>query len=115
MSRQITRRRAEQALAAVKTQFKAYIDAGYDEPKLCEPGYHARSWTIAWDGGPEEWSTLAFNPGAVDPEMYSEARFAGINEEAARRLAKVPDEDKCPAGVFAEPINYCILGLYPED
>lgn len=115
MSRQITKALAERALVAVKVQFKEYLEVAASEPKLYEPGYHARSWTIAWEEGPENWSMLAFNPGAISEELYYGARSVGATEEQARQLARVPDSAKCPAGVFAEPVNHWCLALCRED
>lgn len=121
MSQQLTKKKAEACLAAVKAQFKEYLGDGADEPKLYEPGFHADSWTIAWEGGPFEWTYLAFK-GGFDDEMYRLAMDAmietGTLDEAGRAKARemaTKQEHPRPAGVFTEPLNHWALCLYRED
>ena len=111
--KQITREQAEACLAAVKKQFASTIGAGYPEPKLCEPGDLAESWTIVWEEGPFEWTYRAFQ-GGFDEEIYTLARDAGATEEQATKTA-TDDGVPTPAGVWTEAKNHWCLCLHPRD
>lgn len=50
---------ADRALAEIRRLFAAQLEFDPEGPVLYEPGYHADSWVIAWDGGPEDWTGLA--------------------------------------------------------
>lgn len=91
---------AEKVLAAVKRQFKPWIDAGMAGPRLVKD----YSWSdignpapyaIVWeDGSPYEWCFL-FPYGGVEEEF-------GFNVKAV----------EIPKSVFTEPIFSFILGIY---
>ncbi len=109
-SRKITKRQAEQALAAIKEQFKAYLGSGADEPTLYEPGFHTDAWSIAWEGGPFQWTYIAF-VGGFDEEVFSMAE-PDVGEQRARQLATTAAV-AAPAGVYGEAVNHWCLALYP--
>ena len=113
MPGQITKAQAQAALAAVRTQFAAYFaDGDIPGPKLYPPGFHDRSWTIAWEEGPYEWALLAFH-GGFDEEIYALV-LPEAGPEAARRMATKPGVAH-PDGVDSEPVNSWCLALYPTD
>lgn len=97
-TRPISRTAAEKTLAAVKEQFKSWIDAEGEEygPKLVE-AWDDKNWAICWDGGPYAWTTLAVH-GGNDVEF-------GIPVEPAKDI---------PVTVFAEPYDNCVLVLYRQ-
>ncbi len=113
MSDTITRKQAEAALASVREQFAAYLGDGADQPSLKDPGEECHAYAIAWEGGPYEWTYIAFD-GGFDDEMYLAARDAGATDEQARNAASKPAV-KPPAGVFPDPVNHWCLGLYPDE
>ena len=51
----VSKREAQAVLKAVAAKYADHISSYGSEPKVYEPGFHARGWTVAWDGGPEEW------------------------------------------------------------
>lgn len=106
----LTKAKAQQALKAVEQQFAVYIEAGYDGPKLYEPGHQCSGWAIGWEEGPYEWPYRAFE-GGTDEELFELAQ-AEVGAEGAAKLANDPGA-ACPEGVFAEPVNHWCLGLYP--
>lgn len=56
----VSKAMAERVLFEVRRRFADQLmgDAPWD-PALYEPGYHADGWVIAWDGGPEDWTSEA--------------------------------------------------------
>lgn len=66
-------------------------------PELFEPGHHTSGWSIAWEGGdaPYEW-TIQVCHGDLTPSPTT----------GRKRVA-------WPRGVFVEPVNGCVLGIYP--
>jgi hypothetical protein len=55
--RNLTRRQAEQALAAVKEHFAGIlVNAGEASPVLYPPGHEGNSWVISWEEGPPDWN-----------------------------------------------------------
>lgn len=52
--RQVSKRQAEQVLAAVKAKYAEDVEY-FGAPKLYPPGFHASGWTVAWECGPEDW------------------------------------------------------------
>lgn len=107
----ISKALATKALKAVETQFKAYIEKGYEpELRVAESG---RCWEIVWMYGPDEWAIRAFDT-STDPEVYQLAIDAGMTRDAALKTATI-ESTPCPAGVFAEAVNYSVLGLYRDD
>lgn len=105
----ITREQAEKALAAIKLQFRNYLD-DTDQPTLFEPGTQCSGWAIGWEAGPYEWTYRAFQ-GGFDEEMHQLAREF-VDDTEAHRMA-TDRGTPCPDGVFAEPVNTWCLGLYP--
>lgn len=95
----ITRSHAEQALRRITMQFADYVDSSseYGSPKLYDhehEGLRPGCWSIAWEGGPYDWTQQAFQQEVgVILDLYRE----------------------CPQGILAEPYNNCILYLYPQD
>lgn len=127
----ISRELAEAALAAIREQFKAYLqpytmDDGTvlpapEGPELVEDFRQEGHWAICWESGPDEWALRAF-AGGVDPEiwheMYAELRSQGMSEADATAGARVIAQDPavaCPPGVYAEPYMSFILGLFPAS
>jgi hypothetical protein len=92
----ISRELAETALDAIKVQFANYIEEGYG-PKLVEAWTESGHWAICWEEGVYEWTILAVH-GGHDIQFGDE----------------VPEAQDFPSKVFAEPVNACVLGLYPQ-
>lgn len=96
----VTRRKAEATLAAVKKQHRGWpgVDGPYG-PKLVENWDWIGSpkrWAIVWEEGPYEWA-LYFGMGDyVDEEFGTTVKGAAI-----------------PKGVFAEAITSWSVGIYP--
>lgn len=93
----LSRELAEKALDAIKVQFANYIEEGHG-PKLVEAWTELGHWAVCWEEGPYEWSILAVH-GGHDIDFGD----------------KVPAAEEFPTEVFAEPVNYCVLGLYPQS
>lgn len=116
----VTRKQAEQALAAVRHQFKAYIEPlvingrnyGGSEPTLVE-NYDNAPFAIVWEDGPDEWAYRATSGG------YSEEEHS-LAVEAAKEFgvaAPKPREEQpvqFPKGVYAEPYYSFVLALYAD-
>lgn len=96
----VTRREAEQVLAAVKRQCKTWLGEGSTPPVLREnwswtgPTY---AWAIIWEEGPYEWTYL-FPHGGIEEEF-------GFNLKAVN----------LPAGVWTEAITSWAIAIYPKD
>jgi hypothetical protein len=102
MAKKITRKQAEAVLQSVEAQFARYIEPGYG-PKLMDEDWDEGFWAIVWEeGAPYEW-TLAAEVGGTDEEL-SVLRGERVD---------IPAAASWPKGVFAEPVNNCVLGLYP--
>lgn len=139
MSTTITRRQAEQALAAVKAQFKSYVEdmvlpptpaetingveypatkgmtlkAG-PPPVLMEGGFDGRDWTIVWEEGPDEWPFVLGTDEATEEERVLAGQAA---EEFGAKTGDLTKSGRTPAvmpkGVRFEAINHYSIGLYP--
>jgi len=101
--KKVTKRQAEQALRTVQKKWQGYVDAGSTPPALQQREGH---WTIVWEEGPFDWTTLA-SLGGVNEELAYELRESGL---------KAPMEEplEMPEGVYSEPWNGWQLGLYLE-
>lgn len=110
MTRQITKEKAQECLAALKEQFKTHVQEGYTFT-LHEPGFHADAWTIACEGI-ENWTLYAF-VGGFDEEVYHLA----VDEFGVQRAREMAQQKgvPCPAGVFVEAVNHWCVGLYCTD
>ena len=91
---------AEKVLAAIKQQFKPWIDAGGEQPTLEKDydflGHGAAPYAVVWEGGsPYEWAFMAGPNGGVD-------------EEFGFRVKPVD----FPPSVFTEPVTSFILAIY---
>lgn len=109
MTKPISRKLAEAALASVREQFKTYVDAGYNPPVLME-AWDGRHWAICWDEGPSEW-TYRCPEGGMDEELTLELQSVpGLDSYAP---VETPAAPNWPTEVFAEPYDHCVLMLYP--
>jgi hypothetical protein len=109
----ITQELAEATLAVLEARYADEMDWHADKPALYPPGFHAEGWTIAWDGGPEDWTHAAFG-GTFDESAYQAARERGVGVNEAVKLASA-NEFPPPAGVFVESLNNWCLCMYPSD
>lgn len=107
----ITRKQAEQALAALKEQYKSYLAVDGEEygPKLVEnwePHWNDSTiaWVIMWEEGPFEWAYTA-KDGGVDEELST---MAGQRMET-------PAATTWPEGVWLEAATSYCVALYPEN
>lgn len=131
----VTKEQAEQALAAVKEQFKVYLEpivisaeeSSSGEEKVlspcCPEPTLVENWqgwaggttdfAILWEDGPDDWAYRATSGG------YSEEEFA-LSVAAAKEFgveAGKPKQEEpvtWPKGIWAEPYCSFILCLYPE-
>lgn len=100
MAKNLTRAKAEKALAQIEKQFgvtAAEKAAGYG-PTLMENfegNYDTYRWAIVWEGGPYEWTY-----GAFEAHTGEYGRMEGVTR---------------PAKVYAEAINHYALALYRDD
>lgn len=116
----LTRAQAEQALAAVREQFKIYMGAGDPEPKLVEDwkpvvfqnGREVDTepipFAILWEEGPFEWADRA-RSGGIDEELTLEGRDFDPDY-----VARTPEAADWPKGVHGSPYFSWALGLYEE-
>ena len=121
MSNKISREQAEQALAAVKNQFRAYTEPliidGDDlgptitsEPVLVED-WDGEGWAISWEDGPDDWAYRATSGGSSEEERVL---VAEANREFGANFQVKDDEPVTfPEGVYAEPYFSFVLSLYP--
>lgn len=129
MTRQtVTREQAEQAIAAIRATFPAYVEPAHfpadgdlpaftipamsDGPRLIE-GWDGRDEPIiAWeDGAPYDWTYTATGGGIDEEEAALLAEVGGT----PKPYQPVTDHPDWPAGVWAEPVNNVMLALYPVD
>lgn len=54
--RQLTKRQAKACLRIVREWIAAWDEDTAQDVKLYEPGFHADGWTVALEGGPEDWA-----------------------------------------------------------
>lgn len=99
--KRVTKRQAEKVLTQIKKRFKPWIDAGTEPPTIVmdfDPGYVgvAPFPAIVWEAGPYEWALKDWG--------------GDIDEEFGFRLAPITR----PEGVFTEPWNGFVLGVYPD-
>lgn len=112
MTTKLTREQAEAALEQITLQFKPYLEPGYG-PKLMEDWTDPdadgdQHWAICWEeGAPYEWTYRA-QQGGRDVELTSLAR--DVDPSA---VMDTPPAPNWPVGVFGEPVNHCVLALYP--
>jgi hypothetical protein len=99
-AKKVSRRDAERIRDLISSTFRAAELSG-QEPMLFDhqhEGLRPGCWSIAMEGGVYDWPQL-FPHGGRDEEY-------GISW---------PDvSGQLPRGVFLEPINNCILGVYPD-
>lgn len=140
MTRPLSKQLAEAALAAITTQYKAYIEPyecpdgtvypGSEPPVLVENYADTGHWAITWESGPDEWAYRAFT-GGFSEELYTlgypDALAVARNEKglvgeeaeqwAADQASSVATEQgtACPKNVHAEPYYSFVLALYPAD
>ena len=86
MSKKTSQRQAQIVLQSVREEFPLYLGTEGEGPEISTE-YHESGPVIIWEGGPEEWSIV----------------FSG--SEPARALYR--------SGIFVEPVNHVVLGLYP--
>jgi hypothetical protein len=100
----LSRKLAEQALTAVKGQYKSYMADGEEYgPKLVE-AWDGTHWAICWDEGPFEW-TLSSPEGGIDKDLSA----------MMDQLVETPAAEGFPEEVFAEPYCGSVLCLYPSS
>lgn len=105
MTKPVTKAKAEQVLAAVKTQFQAEPEYG---PALVQDFYDTGHWAVVWEEGPYDWALNAFT-GGVDEEataLLQEFKPGGVIY--LKTAAK-------PAGVWTEPYTGWALMVYPDN
>lgn len=136
--RKISREQAEAALAAVREQFKKYLepetfeaftaDDGTEhpartypplctEPKLVED-WNGSGWAICWEDGPDEWAYRATSGGTSEEERVLVAQAAqefGYDPKAAVARIKADEPITWPKGVVGGPYYSFVLSLYPND
>lgn len=126
----ITRTQAEAVRTAVAEQFRSYwqgftIPADEDGPERVYPDTqgpvlveHYESWggsdirwAIVWEEGPFEWAMNA-SMGGYDDEVAEALLACGKDRTYAEQQATV-EAVTTPDGVFVEPVNGYVLGVYP--
>jgi len=116
--RTITQEQADAALAAVKAQYRHYLEAGYDGPQLLPPGHQfnpALGWMVMWEDGPYEWAYRA-GVGGVDEELLTlAADEPALGKAVAVELATEPEPTGYPAGVFVEAWFSYAVWLSPAE
>lgn len=95
MAKNLTKKQAEAALKKVEKWMEPWTKGAGDKPKLYPPGFHTTGWSIAYEGGPWDWTYLI---------------GGGVEEEFGFKMPPITFGKH----VFAEPVNNCILGLYYE-
>lgn len=118
MSRKVTRKQAEAILKVIETRFAVYLVPGAgpgDRPTLYDHEHEDQNpgcWSIVWEGNaPYGWVMNPFDE-YFDENAYYLAINTMMPDDDAREFAKTPAVE-APKGVFCEPINNCILGIYP--
>lgn len=109
----VTRKQAEQVLAAVRSRHEGYWgDSESSAPKLVENWDWLESgptrWAIVWEEGPYEWAYRA-SMGGTDEEMTS--LVADEFGSGAARAVKL-EEPLRVSGLFLEPVTMWALGIY---
>ena len=135
-AKKISKAKAEAALAAVKEQFKVYLEpmvmeaftatdgTEYPErtypPECPEPtlieDWDGPGWAISWECGPSEWALLV-NGGGTSEEsrelVAAAAKEFGADPAQALASMKQIEPVTWPKGVFGEPYYSFLLCLYP--
>lgn len=139
MTRKITRKQADAALAAVVEQFRAYVEPTTLEAFTAEDGtefpaetfgptsplptlvedWNGPGWAIVWEEGPDEWAYRATTGGSSEEErvlVAAAAKENGIDPQVAvDRYVKDDEPITWPKGVYAEPHYSFVLSLYPAS
>lgn len=119
----VTAELAQAALAAVKEQFRSYlepltIDGDTYPPTCSQPelamDYRGEGPAILWEYGPDEWAERVSTGGSSEEERALAAQAADEFGVPYRTPAGV-EPAKMPDGVWAEPITSHVLGLYPME
>jgi hypothetical protein len=97
----VTKRQAEQVLAAVKRQFRAWLSAdGSNSPVLIMDwdwlGYGPCP-SIVWEGGPYDW-TMYFPGGGIEEEFGTTVKPVTV-----------------PKGIWTEPMTMFAISIYREE
>lgn len=97
----ITAAKAEKVRKSVAKTYATYIEAGYPEPETRQDEHG--TWHIIWNDGPYEWA-YHFSAAIGSDQMYRvhDPEFG----------FSYPEPSGLPAGVFLEPVNYSVLGIY---
>jgi hypothetical protein len=124
---EVTERQAQEVFAAVREQFKGYLEPvivdGRDygppcpEPKLVLD-YQGDSGNlgpaVVWEDGPSDWAYLVHEGGASE-EDRALAHDAAQEFKVAYKAPAGVKAAKLPTGVWVEPIFSFVLGIYPND
>lgn len=115
---QVSEDQAQAVLAAVKTQFRRYLEPvvvdGKDYGPSCPDPTLMMDYdghpAILWEMGPEEWAYLVPYGGTSEEERV----LAGQASAEFGVAIKAPGVKPAvmPAGVYVEPIMSFILGIY---
>ena len=82
-------------LTGVKRRFSAWIDTPEDGPKILPNTSGGSGYSIAWEGGPYEWTYLA--------------AFGGRSE-----FGRKVDPVEVPDGFYVEPVNGWSVNVYAD-
>lgn len=109
---EVTKEIAEQAFAAIKKQFAAYIDEN-NGPELIENWDWLDSgptpWAVVWEEGPFEWAYRA-QTGGRDYEATLLMRDATGDQT---KVVDTPEAEGWPEGFFTEAVTSWAVGIYP--
>lgn len=127
----VTRQDAEAVLAAIKHQFRTYLepldlpaeggspamhlDPCCPEPTLVEWDDNA-PWAIVWEDGPDEWAYRVTEGGTSEEQRVlaaDAAREFGADPTAVVASLRGVEPATIPASVYVEPVTSFILALYP--
>lgn len=87
MPKKVSKAKAKKVVKAIESAFCHHIESGVPGPKVNE--YYSESGhpVVIWEEGPEAW-----------PMLFAETEpAAAVREE----------------GVYFEPVNHVVLGIYP--
>lgn len=95
-TRNVTRRQAAATVRAIEAQFKGWVTD--DDRPMLFTDWDEYKFVVIWESGsPYDWPQLV--------------NYGGVEEEFGFKIKAA----KLPAGVWVEPVNNCVLAIFPKD
>ena len=105
----VTRKQAEQVVAAIVAQYPGWVEEGICPAPTLKEDFDGAPFAAIWEEGPDDWTYL-LGGGTSEHDHYT---YASLSEEFGVEMSPpVRKPAQFPKGVFVEPMNSCVVGIY---